>query len=350
MSRSVGPPGHGSHEEPVNRTAGEDAAHAVLSARRRTRPAQDWPHVAAFIASDEELLSAALPFLDEGLRAGDLTVLSCSPRTQELIEDARGGRTEGVVVDPRPSLWNTRPPDALASARELLARAAETGSGRLRVLGEVPFGTDPRVRRESERWEAAINRLLAGQPVSALCLFDSRHLPADVLAAARATHNEIVVDGRRVPNRQFRDPADYLSALPTPREAVEDLPPVLALDDASSLVALRRALTAALDAAVPQREQFEDLHLAVSEVAANAFRHGVRPVSARIWTDGGTLVCTITDRGRGFSDPMAGFQPAHGEDLSRGGMGLWLARKLCDHVDLLLGPAGFTVRLSTRLR
>jgi hypothetical protein len=42
--------------------------------------------------------------------------------------------------------------------------------------------------------------------------------------------------------------------------------------------------------------------------------------------------------------------PAHGLDLSRGGMGLWLARKLWDHVDVLPGPAGLSVRLSTRLR
>ena len=59
------------------------------------------------------------------------------------------------------------------------------------------------------------------------------------------------------------------------------------------------------------------------------------------------LVCTITDAGSRFDDPLAGFVPAHGYDLSRGGMGLWLARKLWDHVDLESGPGGFTVRLST---
>ena len=42
--------------------------------------------------------------------------------------------------------------------------------------------------------------------------------------------------------------------------------------------------------------------------------------------------------------------PAHGLDLSRGGMGLWLARKLWDHVDVLPTPEGLSVRLSTRLR
>jgi hypothetical protein len=61
-------------------------------------------------------------------------------------------------------------------------------------------------------------------------------------------------------------------------------------------------------------------------------------------------VVAVADRGRGFADPLVGFQSAHGADLALGGMGLWLARKLWDHVDLLPGPHGLTVRLSTSLR
>jgi anti-sigma regulatory factor (Ser/Thr protein kinase) len=60
-------------------------------------------------------------------------------------------------------------------------------------------------------------------------------------------------------------------------------------------------------------------------------------------------VCTVTDRGRLFDDPLAGYVPAHGLDLGRGGMGLWLARKLWDTVDLVAGEQGLTVRLSSRL-
>jgi anti-sigma regulatory factor (Ser/Thr protein kinase) len=127
---------------------------------------------------------------------------------------------------------------------------------------------------------------------------------------------------------------------------MEDGAPVFAVDDARALAPLRHQLAAVLAACVPDRDRGEDMHLAVSEIAANAFRHGSPPVQARVWAGADRVVCTITDRGTGYDDLLAGFQPAHGADLSRGGMGLWLARKLWDHVDLLPSSGGTTVRLS----
>jgi anti-sigma regulatory factor (Ser/Thr protein kinase) len=138
--------------------------------------------------------------------------------------------------------------------------------------------------------------------------------------------------------------------LPVPREPVEAGPPALVVDDAASLPQLRHALAAVVDTWVQDPEQREDLRLGLAEVAANAFRHGRRPVSARVWVDSSRIVCTVTDRGDRPVDPLAGFLPAHGDDLSRGGMGLWLARKLFDSVDLISRSAGFTVRLAAHLR
>jgi anti-sigma regulatory factor (Ser/Thr protein kinase) len=135
-----------------------------------------------------------------------------------------------------------------------------------------------------------------------------------------------------------------------PRDPVEDGPPVFRVENAPTLAGLRHQIGAVLAARVPDQEQREDLHLGAAEVAANAFRHGTRPVSARVWSDGEWIVCAITDSGTSYSDPFSGFVPAHGDDLSNGGMGLWLARKLWDHVDLLSSDRGLTVRLSTRLR
>ncbi len=304
-------------------------------------------HAAAVVRGEAELLAVALPFLDTGLRAGDVVALACPPEVTALLCEELGERAGQVRSDPRLNLLGARAPDAFAHARRTAERAGD--GGQLRVLSLVDFGPAAVDWREGLRFESAANRVMQGAPVDCLCLYDRRRLPAAVVEGAAATHPYLVHDGAWAPSPAYRDPADYLPRLPWPRHPLEDTAPVFALDDAPSLVALRHDIGLALAARVPHRDQREDLHLAAAEVAANAFRHGVRPVSARIWADGDRLVCSITDSGRSFADPLAGFQPAHGADLGRGGMGLWLARKLWDSVDLLPGSDGLTVRLSTRL-
>jgi anti-sigma regulatory factor (Ser/Thr protein kinase) len=302
------------------------------------------------VGSDAELLAVALPFLDAGLRAGDLVALSCPPETLDVICAALGERSSGVVNDPGMSLLGARAPDALSLSRRYLARATDGGSGRLRVLTGIDFGGSPADWREGQRFESVFNRIMGGEPVAAICLYDRRRLSPQVVDSAAATHPQLVLGAGWSDSAAFQDPGTYVPSLPLPREPVEDGAPVFAVDDAPTLAGLRRQLAGVIGARVPDRDQREDLHLAASEIVSNAFRHGVRPVSAKVWSDGDRLICAVTDAGTTYADPFSGFAPAHGPDLSRGGMGLWLARKLWDHVDVLPGPDGLTVRLSTRLR
>ncbi|MGY1826652.1 MULTISPECIES: anti-sigma factor RsbA family regulatory protein [unclassified Blastococcus] len=337
------------------RVIGEGVAAAAVPAHPAARPEPTVPpggvsHVAALVGSDDELLAATLPYLEEGLRADDLVVLSCPPATTALISGALGERAGAVEQDARLCLLEATVPDAVAASHDLVRRAQGTGSGRLRFAGQVRFGPAPRNWREGLRYEAAVNLLLAARPVSGLCLFDRRELAPEVLAGAAATHPWLLTGSGLTPSEAFEEPADYARRLPVPREPVEDVAPALAVDDAPSLVELRRLLRSVIHAHVPDPDQAADLHFAASEIASNAFRHGARPVSARVWADGERLVCAITDQGGGTDVPFPGFRPAHGVDLAQGGMGLWLTRKLWDHVDLLPGPEGFTVRLSSRLR
>jgi len=295
------------------------------------------------------MLAAALPFLDAGLQAGDLVALTCPPETVSLIADALGERAREVESEPRISLLGSRAPDALTMCHRYLERAVGSRSGRLRVLAEVDFGDDPADWREGQRYESVTNRLLDGA-VSALCVYDRRRLPAAVVESAAATHPRVVHGATWSASAGFLDPGVYVPSLPLPRFPVEDGDPVFDVENAPSLAGLRHQLGAVLAVLVPDRDQQEDLHLAAAEIAANAFRHGVRPVSARVWADGDRVVCVISDRGSSYTDPLSGFIPAHGPDLSKGGMGLWLARKLWDHVDVLPTETGLSVRLSSRLR
>ncbi len=306
-------------------------------------------HAALVVDSQDELLAAALPFLDAGLDAGDLVVLTCPPERAEVVRRELGERAGAVQADPRVSLLDTRAPDAVVALRSLLARAEDGGGRRIRVLGETWFGPDPRDWREGQRFESVVNVLLASAPIDAMCVYDRRVLPAALVEAGLATHPDVVADGGVQANPGFQEPASYVTQLPLAREPLEEQLPVFAVEEADALAPLRHQLAAVLATCVPDRDLGEDMHLAVSEIAANAFRHGVPPVSARVWADEDRVICTITDRGTSYDDPLAGFQPAHGADLSLGGMGLWLARKLWDHVDLVPGPGGLTVRLSSAL-
>lgn len=306
-------------------------------------------HSAVVVPSRQAVLDAATAFVAEGLAAGDLTVLATAPSTAEEIRRRFGPRGAELEDDGRIGLLGARAPDGVAATRRLAERASATGSGRVRILAEPQFAGTAEGCREGVRYEAASNDVLAAVPVTALCVYDRTAFPEVVLDAVSAVHPVLLSGGEHRPNPRFEDPRTYLRRLPVPREPVEERQPLFALDAGSRLPTMRHAVKAVLDERVADEEQRADLYLAISEVLANAFRHGGRPVSARLWGDDRRMVCTVTDGGHSFDDPLAGFAPAHGDDLTRGGMGLWLARKLWDSVDLTLGPHGLTVRLATDL-
>jgi anti-sigma regulatory factor (Ser/Thr protein kinase) len=308
-------------------------------------------HTAALVHSAAEVVEVATAFVEEGLRVGELPVLAVPPETADAVRRALGVRVGAVEDDPRICLLGARAPDAMAAVRRVLERALATGSPRLRIAAEPQYGADPRHWREVRRYESAANALVAAAPLTVLCVYDRERLPAEALETARMTHSELITGGVRTSSSDYRRPDLCLRELAVVREPVEAGAPVYAVDGVPALPALRGDLRRVLAAVVPDPDQRADLHLAASEVAANAFRHGRPPVSARVWADGTSVVCTVTDSGTGFDDPLAGFVPAHGDDLGAGGMGLWLARKLWDSVDLLPGTSGgLTVRLATTLR
>ncbi len=333
----------------MNGTAEDGAQQEAPPVRGWAAAAAGHGHAAAFYDDPSSLLAATVPFLEAGLDAGDLVCMAVLPQLADLLAGALGERLGTVQNDARLSLLGARGPDAFAATRKALERARAAGNGRIRVLGEPGLGQSGIATREVVRFEAATNAVLAGAPASVLCVYDRSCIDDEVAAQVSAAHPQLTVGDTTYDNPAFREPASFIRSLPVPQEPVEQGAPVLAVDGATVLAELRGRLRAALAEAVSSPELQDDLLLAVSEVAANAFRHGRPPVSARLWGDGRRLVCTISDSGRGYDDPLAGYRPAHGDDLAHGGMGLWLARKLWDSVDLLPGGPGLTVRLSTAI-
>jgi anti-sigma regulatory factor (Ser/Thr protein kinase) len=90
------------------------------------------------------------------------------------------------------------------------------------------------------------------------------------------------------------------------------------------------------------RDRAIDFAVAVNEIATNALVHGSQPATIRLRRGDEELVCVVTDAGSGIDDPEVG-QSAP-DPHQAGGRGIWLARELCDHVEIR-GDRGCTVTL-----
>ena len=291
-----------------------------------------------------DLTAVAAPFLLDGLAVGDVAVLAVGADTLGPLCEALGRDPRVLVLD-RHVLHRSRTPTAIATFRGLAAQHGAPGR-RVRVVDELDFGTTVADRCEWQRYEAVLNEAFAPLPLWGLCVY-SAHLPAEILAGARATHPQLYRAGERLDNPGYVEPTVFLRALPVPDEPLEATVPALDAAGITDFVGLRHAVRDELERVDGPHDMLEDFLLAVDEMASNAVRHGSPPAGLRLWTAPGRLVCTVTDAGSGWDDPFAGYGPAHGEDLSRGGMGLWLARQLCDHVAIRSDAQGSSVRLST---
>jgi anti-sigma regulatory factor (Ser/Thr protein kinase) len=301
-------------------------------------------HDALVYADVDQLVAVAAPWLLDGLATGDGALIAAGPATSGPLRDAVGSDPRVVVVE-RHALYRARTPTALTAFRRYAEQHAPPGR-RLRVVGETDYGTSPADWREWQAYESVINTAFAPWPLWGLCVFDAA-LPAPILTSVRQTHPQLVTAEGRAASPEYVDPACYLRTLPVPDEPLEATPPALADDEIGDYAGVRRAVRSLLDTVEGPADVLEDFLMAVDEITSNAVRHGAPPAGLRLWTAPGRLVATIRDSGSGLDDPFAGYGPAHGEDLSRGGMGLWLARQLCDHVAIRRDEHGASVRLST---
>jgi anti-sigma regulatory factor (Ser/Thr protein kinase) len=297
-------------------------------------------HDALLFGSEDELVSAMVPFVRGGLKQGDRTMVVATDRTAAVLSDA-------LHADPRVTyvphgVMYRRAPATIAAYRDLIEREMSAGARQVRIVAEVGPVMEPAAWA---RFEAIANRAFGGYPLWSVCMYDRRRLPSDVVATAELTHPYLVAAGERVPSPRFVDPATFLRGVrPTPDPVESTVAPFLA-DDPVDLYLLRQELHAILAGSPLAAEAVHRFVFAISEVVTNAVVHGRRPIRVRLWSGSdGRSVCAVTDHGGGFDDPFAGYLPA-GYKAGTRGMGLWLARQFCDDVTMSLSLGGFTVRL-----
>jgi anti-sigma regulatory factor (Ser/Thr protein kinase) len=123
--------------------------------------------------------------------------------------------------------------------------------------------------------------------------------------------------------------------------------PIQSLDLEAGLTDIREFVRSSAAAAGFGRARAAEIVLAAHEVAVNALTHGRGEGLLEVWREDGELVYEVRDRGPGMADPSAGSAPPDPDELR--GRGLWIARQLCELVEIETGPAGTRVQLRVRV-
>src|SRR4051812_22436142 len=274
-------------------------------------------HEAVMYDGDGAFLEATLPFIRQGLEAGDALLVVVSADKIGRLRAALGEDADRARFADMQQV-GANPARIIPRWQEFVA---EHEGRRLRGIGEpITSGRSAAELVECHRHESLLNVAFAQTPAfRLLCPYDTAGLAPEVVAEARRTHPLVCEAGSRRPSQSFAglDAARAPLALPLP----EPDAPISALDfDLGSLAAVRTPVADAARATGMERGRRSDLLLAVSEVAANSVRHGGGQGRVRVWEDGVALVCEVCDTGS-IADPLAGRRrPAPGQP---GGYGVW---------------------------
>lgn len=303
-------------------------------------PAKPFRHTALLYDGEESFLSGTVPFVLEGLAAGEPVMVAVDADKTSLLSEALGSQTARVdfadmaILGVNPARFIS----AWAGWREKIAPNCAA-----RGIGE-PLGLE---RSDAELVEIQLHEALVNRAFSdvdglqLLCPYDTRKLPASALEEACCSHPFLGNGGDEHASPLYRGP----DALPPAAEAPLQPPPssakVLGFDRRN--LAEVRALTSDVsEQAGLNPTETSQFVLGVHELAANSVRHGGGIGVLRAWVEDGAAVCEVRDAGH-ITDPLAGrHEPRTGQF---GGWGLWLANTTSSLLQLRTGPGGTVVRV-----
>jgi anti-sigma regulatory factor (Ser/Thr protein kinase) len=297
-------------------------------------------HQVAFYDDADGFLGAAVPYLRQGLEAGEPILVALGPDRTDLLRGALGVDADPIAFADVEG-FGRNPARLLPAWQDFVDRHPP---GRpLRGLGEPIWpGRGAAAIDECERAEALFNVGLAPEPRPALdllCLYDRSALDDDTLEEAVLSHPHLHGDGCARPNPDWDDhqPEPFAGSLPSPPLEARRIE-----FDRETLNGLRAAAGIEAGEAGLAEDRAADFVLAASELAANSVLHGGGCGTATIWREPGTLLVEVRDEGR-IENPLAGrVRPLPHRERGRG---LWVANQLVDLLQIRSGPGGTCARL-----
>jgi anti-sigma regulatory factor (Ser/Thr protein kinase) len=299
-------------------------------------------HEALLYAGRHDLVETLVPYLREGLSAGETTVALLEADKIALLREALGPDADGVHFTDTADVGRN-PARYIPRWREFVDRHLKTDRPVRAVEESDLSGRGSAELDEYFVHEALLNVAFADDPPwSLLCSYDVDTLTRDVVDECRNHHPFVNADGGQGPNPGYR---------PAATSAGRDRPLFPPPADARRIefgrgTAPRHIRDMVFDHVVGSgldTVAAEQLVLAVNELVSNTITHGGGAGTVRLWRDGVVAVCEVSDGGRLDAPPLLGRRQPMVEQV--GGRGLWLVNQLCDLVQIRAVTGGTTVRV-----
>lgn len=190
-------------------------------------------HICGFYRRPSERDDILIPFLVEGLKAGDkctCVVDSCTP------DDVLANMSEHIEVDPYVSGCQLEVLDSYgtylagggflpermlrfweAKARQSLGgeRACPDGPVMARNIGDMSWAhRGGRVTGDLMGYESELNRIMSDFPQVNLCLYDLTRCTGDLIMDVLKTHPKALLGGMVIDNPYYLEPDEYLASRP----------------------------------------------------------------------------------------------------------------------------------------
>jgi CheY-like chemotaxis protein len=171
-------------------------------------------HEALVYSSMDELAAGTLSFVQQGLTRGDQLLVVLREAGRTVLQEALGGDSAQIefadAID-----WYQSPEHAFQRYGRYLADHLADGASRVRVVAEViwPQSSATADVARWKRYEAGISPAMAAVPVSFMCAYNTRELPAGIVTDARRTHPVLrTAEGAR-PSAHYSQPAAFVRGL-----------------------------------------------------------------------------------------------------------------------------------------
>ena len=334
-------PFHGkpAQNDPLSRGSG---------ARARPRDQAPGHHLALIYRGADEFVDCVTTYVRQGISADESVFVMASRPKIDGLRDALGDDAASVEFADAEVGYHPQ----VRATFECLGYIDRQQGRRSRLVAEQVLGRRSPVEvADYLRMESAANVVYQPYPVEILCPYDAAALRPELVEACRRTHSELLDEHGARASDAFVDPHRFIrdsTAVPTAPASA----PSVTCRTVGDLPAARRFAEVQVRLSGLADPVADDVVLAVSEVLSNALTHGRPPVRLSIYTEdlaGGdpVLACHVHDGGHLPVDPLAGYAPPR--ELGTHGRGLWMARQLCDSVQVSADHPGTHVRVLSLL-